>query len=216
MQLTCILLNYTPYTKEQIEKLEKDSEIAKVREIIGQGKESIDINQFLEIIKGIDDFKNLQLIYIGLKKICEEALVKSYQRDLMKEAMHIFVRISQSCPNFFDVLYLNNIDFNFILVFACHYITNFGRTPGCEGLAYLNLLMLYYFSQSIIKNFRILGREFGIHMNDQYKFSYSVDLGYTEGSYADCFIVFVCDMVMSKSLRLDYIRVNLLVILSNL
>ncbi len=209
IQLCCVLLYYKVPPIETFDGLSKESPLFSLKPLLTKNA-SIpysSLNVFEETVKQITEFTDIELLYKGIKGIFEKSLDKNYERDFLKEAMALLTKITKVNPKFLDDLYLYDHDFNFLMISTCHYITHFATKPGGEGLAYLNLSLLQQYSER---------REFAINMNKECKVPGGVELAYTESTYADCFIVFVRDMVLTPNVKLDQLGLSLLGILANM
>ncbi len=218
LQVTCVLLHTKFPTAEAIDQMGSENVFWAARQVITKGDLAAyrGTNCFEEVVGQIADLQDLATLYKGFKNVFDKSIEKNYERDFLKEAMALLVKITKINKHFLDELYLYDYDFNFVLVSACHYISHFAARPGGEGLVYLNLCLLQLYAERIILLRILVGREFGIGMNQECKATAAAELAYTQSTYADCFIVFVHDIVMSPAIKLDYLPTNLLAILSNM
>jgi len=208
LQLACVLIYAKPVNTQIIDKIQADSHLSNFKTLILKNTNSAQFaNIFGVSISQINEWRDIELIYKGIKDIFNKSLERNYERDFLKEAMSLLAKITKINHKFLDDLYLYDYDFNFLLVSTCHFISHFAIKPGGEGLAYLNLSLLQQYAER---------REFAINLNKMCKITAEVDLAYTDSTYADCFIVFIRDMVISKKVRLEKLGMSLLSILSNM
>ena len=165
-------------------------------------------SNFFELaLKLMMEFSDMEVMYKGLKRVFEDALEDNYGRDYLKETMAILTKTIKINPKFLQELYAYDYNFNFIMVSTCHHIAHYAAKEGGEGITFLNLSLLQLYSEH---------REFAIGLNKSYDSSTNVKLEYTSTSFADCFIVFVRDMLLLKDKKLEQLDLSLLGMLANM
>lgn len=157
-------------------------------------------------VRQLSELSDMEVLYKGVRKVFEEALEDTYARDFLKETMAILTKIIKVNPRFLKELYVCDYDFNFVVASTCHHIAHYASKEGGEGITFLNLSLLQLYSER---------REFAAGLNRSCDLPGSLDLAYTSGAFADCFVVFVRDVVLLRAKKLPQLDLSLLGILAN-
>lgn len=203
IQLACVLLHFRAPRKEVLGKADRDSALLKVKDLIGD----IAINPFEEAIRSITEAKDLLILYNSIKALYERSLEMNPERSLIKEVTILLHKIITINYNFFGTLNLHAYDFNFVVVALCEFIGYSGKSPSAQAFIYLTLCLLQRFS---------LYPEFANDLNKNFDIKAKRFMDCCNGSYLDCYISFVRDLIVKYKAGLEFIGFGLLSILTNL
>jgi hypothetical protein len=165
------------------------------------------INPFEEAIRSITEVEDCFSLFEGIKTVFKNSLDMNPERSLLKEGTVLLNKVITTNYKFFEVLNLHNYDFNFLLVSLCEYIGYFSRSPGNQAFVYLALCLLQRFS---------IYPEFVNDLNKDFDMSPKRFMECSNGSYLDCYISFVHDLVVKYKVGLEFIGFGTLSILTNL
>jgi len=206
IQLACVLLYFnTPKKTNLMQKVNANPLLFKVKTLISN--EDKPINSFEEAIKSITEVKDCISLFEGIKTIFKNSLESNPERSLLKEGTVLLSKIITINQELFDTLNLHNYDFNFLLVSLCEYIGYFSRSPGNQAFTYVAMCLLQRFS---------IYSEFANDLNKDFDISPKKFMECFNGSYFDCYISFVYDLIVKHKVGLEFIGFGILSILTNL
>lgn len=190
-----------------MEEVKKSPLLLKVKGIISGDSEYRPVNSFEEEIRSLTKVEDFFALYKGTKTIFERSLASNPERSLVKEGTLLLHKVVTNNLAFFNTLNLHSCKFNFILVSLCEYIGYFARVAGGQPFIFLSLCVLQQCS---------VYPEFANDLNADFDVPARKFMECANGSYLDCYISFVRDMILKYKVRLELIGFSTLSILTNL
>eukprot|EP00826_Nyctotherus_ovalis_P014608 TRINITY_DN14086_c0_g1_i2.p1 TRINITY_DN14086_c0_g1~~TRINITY_DN14086_c0_g1_i2.p1 ORF type:complete len:191 (-),score=55.42 TRINITY_DN14086_c0_g1_i2:652-1224(-) len=190
-----------------MEEVKKNPLLLKAKDIISGDSEYRPVNPFEEEIRSLAKTEDFLALYRGIRTIFERSLANNPERSLIKEGTLLLHKIITTNYAFFGTLNLHSYKFNFILVSLCEYIGYFARTAGGQPFIFLSLCLLQQCS---------VYPEFANDLNADFDVPARKFMECVNGSYLDCYISFIRDMILKYKVRLELIGFSTLSILANL